>query len=192
MKMKKALIGTMMAGALVIGAGASTGTYSDFFSEANSAGNKIQLGTLKLSQTGNVDALFDADNLKPGSVVNGTVFKVGNTGSLPGKLSVDVENFVFTDSKGQAVKESDYGKYKDVIVKLDVNNGAYVGEASLGELPGLFSKVNQYLANKTFQSMEEYTIKPTLTVKKTSENQNDLQGVYVGGDLHWKLTQLQN
>lgn len=186
MKMKKALIGTMMAGALVIGAGASTGTYSDFFSEANSAGNTIELGTLKLAQTGNVGALLEGRNLKPGSEVDGRTITVKNDGSLAGKLSVKVDNYSLKNGEDQNI--TDLSQYNDIKVWLYVDEEK-IGEAPVGDLPALYEQANAYLANKTFEAGETHTIKPVVKVSRVSGDQNHLQGLKLSGKISWKLTQ---
>lgn len=184
--MKKALIGTMMAGALVIGAGASTGTYSDFFSEANSAGNKIELGTLKLAQTGNVGPLLEGVNLKPGSVVEGNTITVKNDGSLDGKLSVRVDSYSLQNGEGQNI--TDLSQYNDIKVGLFVD-GTEIGEAPVGDLPALYNQANAYLASRTFEAGETHTIKPVVKVSRVNGDQNRLQGLKLSGKISWKLTQ---
>jgi hypothetical protein len=186
--MKKALMGTMMAGALIIGAGASTGTYSDFFSSASSTGNQIELGTLELSQTGELGALVNTTNLKPGSSVDGTGVTVGNTGSLSGVLSASLTNFGLVDGDGNAIAAADYGNYSDIKVGLKVN-GHSIGEVSVTELPGLVSQLNTYLQGYALASGEEYSITPTVKINRTSGDQNHLQGVNVSGDISWELRQ---
>ncbi|TYS52506.1 hypothetical protein FZC83_16895 [Rossellomorea marisflavi] len=186
MKMKKALIGTMMAGALVIGAGASTGTYSDFFSEASSSGNKIELGTLKLQQTGDVGALLNGENLKPGSVVEGQSITVKNNGTLDGKLSVNVDSYILKDGNENNI--SDLSKYNDIKVGLYVN-GSSIGEVPIGQLPALYDQANAYLAGQTLAAGQSYTIKPVVKVSRVNGDQNHLQGLKLSGNISWKLSQ---
>ncbi|WP_370296592.1 TasA family protein [Rossellomorea marisflavi] len=189
MKMKKALIGTMMAGALVIGAGASTGTYSDFFSEANSAGNKIELGTLQLKETGNLNQLLEATNLQPGAPeAIGKATVIENVGSLKGILSVHVDGYSIKDKDDQPINPSDLSAYSDIKVGLYVN-GVRKDPVSISELPRLYANLNAELAKTPLAKGTSYTIKPYVTVDKKSGSQNHLQGLKFSGDISWKLTQ---
>ncbi|UKS64965.1 hypothetical protein [Rossellomorea marisflavi] len=193
MKMKKALIGTMMAGALVIGAGASTGTYSDFFSEASSAGNKIELGTLKLAEVGPLGALISGEqfnNLKPGSKEYGQAISIANVGSLPGKISVELKNFSIKDKDGNVIDSSKYGLYQDIQIGLEIN-GEDSPTVPVGALESLVGVVNTELDKVTLTNKTKpVSIKPFIYIEREKEaNQNHLQAISVAGDISWRLSQ---
>ncbi|WML53798.1 hypothetical protein RCG17_03745 [Neobacillus sp. PS3-12] len=74
---KKALIGTALAGSLIAGAG--FGTYSWYTAESHATGS-IQTGTFGLSQMG---SLFDQKQFTPSQVIFSDAQTIENTGSLP-------------------------------------------------------------------------------------------------------------
>ncbi|MFD0050297.1 TasA family protein [Actinomycetes bacterium NPDC127524] len=77
---KKALIATSMAGAVLVSAG--YGTYSWFTSETQASGT-IQDGTLSVNDGKSITTkLFDEKNLAPSEYVSGNFITLDNTGSL--------------------------------------------------------------------------------------------------------------
>lgn len=111
MKMKKALMGTMLAGAVVVGAGFGAGTFSDFTSEASSNGNKIETGTLNLTASQDT---FNATNKAPGYSETKT-FQIKNEGSLAAKdLEADV---TLTVTKG-GVPVADLAAYPEFKITI--------------------------------------------------------------------------
>ncbi|WP_062233260.1 TasA family protein [Fictibacillus sp. FJAT-27399] len=93
-KTKKVLLGTMLAGAVTIGAGFGSGTFSDFTSTAKSENNKIETGNLALESSG---TLFSATKKAPGYTETKD-YTIHNAGSLTAKdLSADVTVSVTKD-----------------------------------------------------------------------------------------------
>lgn len=84
-KMKKALIATSMAGALVVSAG--YGTYSWFTAEATAKGT-IQNGTLTLSEMGQ---LFNHTNFAPSQIKFSNWQTADNTGSLDQVIKISYD-----------------------------------------------------------------------------------------------------
>lgn len=181
---KKALAGTALAGAVIIGAGASTGTFSDFFAESASTGNSIETGTLKLE--GTTGALFAATNLQPGSEVAGQTLTITNAGTLPGKLAFTLDNFQYP----QAISAATLADVK-VDMKITYKGQSFNHSTAVTGLPGLISAVNAQMANHTVEPGETITVEPTIKIDRHKDkDQNALQGVKLGGDLSWKLNQL--
>lgn len=78
-KMKKALLGTTLVGALVVSAG--FGTYSWFTSETNAAG-EIANGTLQLNNGQNItEKVIDGVDFAPSQLKYGEWMTIDNTGS---------------------------------------------------------------------------------------------------------------
>jgi spore coat-associated protein N len=96
--LKKALLGTALAGSLVVGAG--FGTYSWFTAETSATGT-IDNGTLTLGEMG---TLFEHDNFAPSQLLIGEWNKIENTGSLDQVLKA-----TYTHSVD---KEANVSKYK--------------------------------------------------------------------------------
>lgn len=110
MKMKKALMGTMLAGAVVVGAGFGAGTFSDFTSKASSNGNKIETGNLLITSTGS--ETFSATNKAPGYSETKT-FRINNEGSLAAKDLTADATVTVKDKDGNAVTDlAPYSEFK--------------------------------------------------------------------------------
>ena len=78
---------TLGALAVVLAAGGITvGSGANFTAHAANPANTFTAGTLTIGSTAS-SALFNAQNLKPGDTVSGTV-DIANTGSLPGTFTL--------------------------------------------------------------------------------------------------------
>ncbi|OMF56548.1 hypothetical protein BK139_14720 [Paenibacillus sp. FSL R5-0490] len=107
-KMKKALLGTALAGTLVIGAGA--GTYSWFNAEYKASG-QITNHTLEINDTTtDSDVLFaEAESLAPGRSVSDS-FSIENTGSLEQVLRTKFDLALY-DENDQNIGSPDKSGY---------------------------------------------------------------------------------
>jgi len=115
-KMKKALLGTALAGAVVVGA--SAGTYAWFNAEYTNSGT-VTNHTLEINNGYSVDETLQFDGLLAPSRTVSTTFKIENTGSmdqiLRGKFDLvlkDADGVTTTLSKDQYSLTADVKLYR--------------------------------------------------------------------------------
>lgn len=176
--MKKALIGTALAGTLVASAG--FGTYSWFTAETTAKGD-IQNYTLQLDNT--KAKLFDSKKLAPGRTVSDE-FTITNSGELEQKLR---GQFKLSASKGV-----DFSNYI-VTVKAtykDKNGVSHPGTVS-GNGNQAINLAGKWLPTPNgvgeLKSGESVTFK--VDVKLAEKAGNEYQGVTVGGEATFQATQ---
>ncbi|MED2971261.1 TasA family protein [Fictibacillus sp. B-59209] len=157
-KTKKVLLGTMLAGAVTVGAGFGTGTFSDFVDSASSTGNKIETGKLDISLTGQT---FSATNKAPGYKESQT-FTISNDGTLDAKDLKAVAT-VTVKKDGAAVTDlSPYGDFqvsfaghtvplKDVKSTIENNVGGTLARGAHQDIP-----VQMELVRKPGVNQNEY------------------------------------
>jgi spore coat-associated protein N len=166
-KMKKALLGTALAGTLVVGAG--YGTYSWFTAESTVSGD-IQNYTLSLSPSS--VHLFDAnEKLAPSRTISDE-FTITNSGEL--------DQFLRGQFSLNADKAVDPSKY-------EVKVTAWHGEDKVGSIAGTGAEALKFdnmwydaRDHFTFGSGDKLKIKVDVTLKESAGN--EYQGVTVGGE----------
>ena len=119
----------------IIGAAAAAGTYAYFTATRTTSANKFVAGTLDLDVSANGNKLepFVIENLGDNANISGTkTWTVTNTGSLPGRLFVRLQNVVNSENGcandqektadptcDQPGKEGDLGKVITLNMALD-------------------------------------------------------------------------
>ena len=190
--MKRTLMGTALAGAVIIGAGAGVGTFSDFSDTAASKNNVINTGTLKLGGNSTGDrALFDFSNLQPGDKRNGQEIRISNNGTLPGKLNFDLSSLALNAQNNPSDED-----LKDIQITLSIQHNGKSHKVQLpasafksGNEEGLEKAINSIFNEAALQSGGEVVINGSLDFKRTADDQNSLQALSIIGDLSWTLTQ---
>ena len=90
-----------MAMILIVAAVAGAGTYAYFTATRTTSANKFTAGTLDLDVSANGNKLepFVIENMGENANISGTkTWTIRNTGSLPGRLLVRLQNVVNTDN----------------------------------------------------------------------------------------------
>lgn len=164
MKMKKALMGTMLAGAVVVGAGWGAGTFSDFTSSASVNDNKIEAGTLSLEATGQA---FNATNVAPGFEESRT-FEVKNTGSLDAKNIRATVTVSLKDKNDNPI--TNLGAY---------NNFQFVLDGNTVTLAQLKPAIENYLAAQDLTLGDGEKLELPVTVKLLRAADDTYQGLKV-------------
>ena len=189
--MKRTLMGTALAGAVIIGAGAGVGTFSDFTDTAASTGNTITTGTLSLGDNSG-NALLNLQNLKPGDKQDGQDIVIKNVGSLDGKLTFDLSSLNLAIPNNPSNEE-----LKDIQIKLNIKkNGASLRAVTLpasaftsSNEAGIEKAINNTFKNVVIAPEDEVVISGSVDFKRQTHDQNNLQAVNITGDLSWTLTQ---
>ncbi len=169
-KMKKALLGTALAGTLVVGAG--YGTYSWFTAESTVSGD-IQNYTLSLSPSS--VHLFDAnEKLAPSRTISDE-FTITNSGELDqflrGKFSLTSDKAV--DSSKYKVKVTAW--YNDIPLGSIGGTGAQALDLANGWLPN----EDGTRGLPAFKEGDKLKFKVDVTLDELAGN--DYQGVNVSG-----------
>ncbi|MFG6115257.1 TasA family protein [Halobacillus sp. MO56] len=177
---KKALVGTALAGTLVVGAGA--GTYSWFNAEYTASG-EITNETLQLNgETTFDEKLFEGATLAPSRTVEDS-FSIKNTGSMDqivrGKLDLAIYD-------GNQLVSLDKGEYEvDVLAKY--NGTTVVNQTFSAEDIDTFFKDGEWLPDDTghegnyFVPGAEVTF--DLGVRLKSSAGNEYQGKKLVGSI---------
>jgi spore coat-associated protein N len=177
---KKALIGTALAGTLVIGAGA--GTYS-WFNASYKASGEITNHTLTIN--GETSALetvaFDGD-LAPGRTVNGG-FSFENTGSMEQVVRAGLD-FQLKDKNGNPISTPSKDDYL-VTATVTYNGTTYPAVSGNADV------IDQYFAGNTWRPnangvggfMPGDKVEVALQVKLNEGAGNEYQGKKLYGEL---------
>lgn len=153
---KKALIGTALAGSLIAGAG--IGTYSWYTAESHASGS-IETGTFGLSQMG---SLFDQKKFTPSQVIFSDPQTIENTGSLPQILKATYTH---------KVDKANLSKYK-------VGYFAYKFKANQpSDVPPKTKDKLQAVLDGTFNIVDSNAPSPSLKSTASSSNVETDQGV---------------
>lgn len=136
--MKKIIISLSIIGA--VAAIAVGGTIAYFSDTETSTGNTFTAGTLDLKVDGADDVLpmvWDANNMKPGTVYNAGTVEVLNDGSVSGKVTLMVSNVV-SDENGELEPELSYSgtgaRYGRDLPNTEVDPTGYDNNTGYGEL----------------------------------------------------------
>lgn len=179
-KMKKALLGTAIAGALVVGAGA--GTYS-WFNASYTASGAITNHTLTInnSTTATQNLVFGEKMLAPGRDVSDQL-KFENTGSMDQILRLGL-NFTLKNEAGQVIQIPDKSKFI-VTATIHFTRGSHT--YNLGPVSGDAQTIDTYLHGNTWfpdsSGAENAVFKPgdkvvvDLNVKLDENAGNEYQG----------------
>jgi spore coat-associated protein N len=193
-KTKKALLGTALAGALVVGA--SAGTYAWFNAEVKVSGD-IQNYTLELNDT-TQDAitLFGNEGIKlaPSRTAGPETFDIKNTGELDQVIRMGAD-FTLTGPNGPYVTNVDGSVYKITGSAQLLLNGNPVG----GALPfnTTAAQIDTLFAGDTWFPSEDgkfwngtqlvlpsgYGVRVTLNVKLDEDAGNKYQAATLFGEL---------
>ena len=126
--MKKALGLTITVAllALMVGVG-----YAALFSDTETATGTFTAGSidLELNNWDTVTGTFYADNMAPGAVYDGGCVELTNAGSLPGKLTIMVDN-LYSGENGTIEPEREVGDIPGTEVDVD----SYDNNEGAGEL----------------------------------------------------------
>ncbi|MCM3707661.1 MULTISPECIES: CalY family protein [Cytobacillus] len=184
-KMKKALLGTALAGTLVIGAGA--GTYSWFNADYKVSG-EITNHTLSINKSLSATETLSFGKLAPSQTKSDT-FSFRNTGSMDQILRAGL-NFQLKDKDGNAISAPSKDKY---IVTATVKFKRGTQEWNFGPVSGNAQAIDQYLAGNTWfpddSGAENPVFKPgdkvevKLDVKLHESAGNEYQGLKLYGEL---------
>lgn len=192
-KMKKALLGTVLAGAVVVGA--SAGTYA-WFNAQYTVGGEITNHTLTLGNGGDktgteVYEALDFGNtlLAPSKKVSDS-FIIQNTGSLNQRVqaSFDLALYDGNTNVGEPDK-SEYTIYATV---------HYNGHKIIDNISGNAEQIDDALSNMWLPEngigpfKPEDKVKVDLTVELNKTAGNDYQGKTLKGGLTVKATQMEN
>jgi spore coat-associated protein N len=185
-KVKRALLGTVLAGAVVVGA--SVGTYSWFNAQVVSSGN-IQNYTLELNDGAPKQAIVWEVNkrLAPSRTVNGS-FEIKNTGELDQDLRFGVKFNVNDDANSPLLS----GYRVKAIVKYyplgsDTPNSTV--ESEFMELGQLSTWLNEK-SIEVFPSGAKLGVE--LTVRLESDADNQWQGATLNGEIEVDGRQTDN
>jgi spore coat-associated protein N len=160
---KKALLGTALAGSLIVGAG--IGTYSWYTAESHASGT-IQTGNFGLSQMGN---LFDQKQFAPSQVIFSETQTLENTGSLPQILKATYTH---------KVDQANLSKYKVGYIAYK-----YKDNQSTEEPKQIKDKLNAVL-NGTFNIVDSNAPSKSLSLNAASTPSVEMdQGVFDGQQL---------
>jgi len=153
---KKALIGTALAGSLIVGAG--FGTYSWFTAESHATGS-IENGTLSLSEMG---PLFAQTQFAPSQVIFSEAQTIENTGSLPQVLKATYKH---------NIDKADLSKYKVgyIAYKFKANQSADVPSQTKDKL--------QAVLNGTYNIVDSNAQTPKLKSTAAAQNVETANGV---------------
>lgn len=185
-KIKKALIGTALAGTLVVGAGA--GTYSWFNAEANASGD-IANHTFELNNGNAEKTLFTKNQkLAPGSGEVSDTFTIKNTGSMEQILRAGLD-LQIRDQEGN-VLDLDKSYYS---INTEFNYKGADGTTHTYTIEKDASVIDEYFAgDKWFPDASGYegqTFHPgdelsaTFTVKLKTGADNEFQGKVLWGEI---------
>jgi spore coat-associated protein N len=143
-KVKKALLGSVIAGTLVAGAGA--GTYAWFNADYKASGT-ITNHTLTINNSTTATETLDFGNemLAPGRTVNDS-FSFKNTGTLDQILRAGLD-FQLKDASGNAISVPDKSKY---LVTATVHFTRGGTTYNIGPVSGDAQSIDQYLAGNTW------------------------------------------
>lgn len=168
---KKALIGTALAGTLVIGAGA--GTYSWFTASYNASGD-ITNHTLSINESLTAQETLDFDNVKlaPSRTVSDRL-TIKNTGSMEQILRVKADLALYDGSTNVAVPDKSQYEMTATVFKDGVRLGGHTG--SVEDIDDyLESKAwhpNNNGADVNFMPDDEFVIKLDVKLKETAGNE---------------------
>ncbi|UKS64964.1 hypothetical protein [Rossellomorea marisflavi] len=188
--MKKRYLAVVL-GAALFSSGFGGTTYSDFYSEASSAGNKIEMGTLKISPFyENPSPLFIGFSKTTGNKVDGYWYpgkktetkqfitrNVGSVKAIVKNAAINIHSI-----KGvEDVKAAEESFNKNLKFTIRTNNGvAFKG--TLAELKNKPTLKNTSLLNPiqdTHDTDEVFTI----TAELSRQAGNEIQGAKVDFDL---------
>lgn len=188
---------------MLVAGGAMAGTYAFFTAQRTASTNRFTAGTLDLNVTSNnvANDPFVIDNVgENGDITGEKTYTVRNTGSLPGRLSLRLNNVVNLDNgcndqekEFEPACESDnageLGSEIDLRVQLD---GTDVANSTL-------TAANQATLGTQWDALNAVTIAPnaTRTVRvywstAGADYDNTIQSDSVTFDMNFRLAQQTN
>jgi spore coat-associated protein N len=176
-KLKKALLGTTLVGALFVSGG--FGTYSWFTSETNAAG-EIANGTLQLNNGQNItEKVIDGVDFAPSQLKYGEWMTIDNTGSQDTHIKATLSQSLD--------KDINIKKYKVgyIALKYKEKPSGDVLKASKIKLEKLFDGTTNVV--DTFQAGDEIEVAPGVTAVTGVVGEDGVAGFKAVSNKEWIL-----
>ncbi|MFD4704673.1 hypothetical protein ACFWM3_07375 [Gottfriedia sp. NPDC058432] len=176
-KMKRALLGTTLVGALVVSVG--FGTYSWFTSETNAAGQIVN-GTLQLNNGQNItEKVIDGVDFAPSQLKYGEWMTVDNTGTLATNIKATLNQ--------KLDKDVNIKKYKVgyIAIKYKQKPTGDVQKAAKIKLDKLFDGTTNVVQSQTFSNESE--IAPGVSAVTGLVGEEGVAGYTAVSNKNWQL-----
>lgn len=198
---KKLLLSIVLVGVVITAAG--VGAYAFFTAQRTTSANKFTQGTLDLDVTANGNKLepFVIENMGNNANIDGTkTWKVKNTGTLPGRLLVRLQN-VSNKENGcnDQEKSAEPGCEQNNEGELGADINLKVGIDGVDKVESTLATVNQSKIGNDWNALTPIIMQPNeernITAHwATDETQygNEVQSDSVDFDVNFRLIQLIN